>query len=105
MIAGLVSILLTQVLGNDRFHLLQHIKRPKGKVPTCMKPWCKRKSAVFTIEISLDDLIMKLVQNIPVAGIVSLTIVENCCAYSDVAIRYELLGYWICVVFEIFICG
>ena len=31
MIAGLVSILLTRVLGDDRFHLLRRIKRPKGK--------------------------------------------------------------------------
>ena len=31
MIAVLVFILHTQVLRNDRFHLLQCIKRPKGK--------------------------------------------------------------------------
>ena len=70
-----------------------------------MKSWCKRKSAIFTIEISLDELIMKLVQNIPVTGVVSLTIVQSRCAYSDVVIRCELLSYWICVVFEIFICS
>ena len=65
-----------------------------------MKPWCKRKSAVFTIEISSDDLITKLVQNIPANSVVSLTIVLSRCAYSDVVIRYELLGYWICVISE-----
>ena len=32
MIAVLVSILLTRVLGDDRFHLLRCTKRPKGKV-------------------------------------------------------------------------
>ena len=65
MIAGLLSVLLSRVLGDNRFYLLQCIKRPiKGK-SVCMKPWCKQKSAVFTIEISSDDLIMKLVQNIP----------------------------------------
>ena len=31
VIADLVSILLTRVLGDDRFHLLRRIKRPKGK--------------------------------------------------------------------------
>ena len=31
VITGLVSILLTRILGDDRFHLLWHIKRPKGK--------------------------------------------------------------------------
>ena len=66
MIAGLVSILLMLVLGDDRF---RGITRPKGKV--YMKPWCKWRSAVFTIEISSDDLIMKLVQNIP-TGVTSL---------------------------------
>ena len=30
-----------------------------------MKSWCKQKPAVFTIEISSDDLITKFVQNIP----------------------------------------
>ena len=59
-----------------------------------MKPWCKRKSAVFIIEISSDDLITKLVQNIPATS-----------ADSDVVICYELLGNWICVIFEIFICS
>ena len=54
-----------RVLGDDRFHFLQRTyQKAKGK-SVCMKPWCKRKSAVFTIEISLDDLITKLVQNIP----------------------------------------
>ena len=38
-----------------------------------MKPWCKQKSAIFTIEISSDDLITKLVQNILATGTVSLT--------------------------------
>ena len=31
VIVDLVSILLTRVLGDDRFHLLRCIKRPKGK--------------------------------------------------------------------------
>ena len=73
MITDLVSIFLTRVLGDDRFHLLRHIKRQKGK-SVHMKPWCIQKSAVFTIEISLDDLITKLVQNIQ-TSVVSLTIV------------------------------
>ena len=61
-------------------------QKAKGK-SICMKPWCKRKSAVFTIEISSDDLITKLVQNIPTTGIVSLTIVESHCAYGNVVIH------------------
>ena len=31
VIAGLVSIYFAKVLGDDRFHLLRRIKRPKGK--------------------------------------------------------------------------
>ena len=71
MIAGLVSILLTSVLGDDSISLVATYQKAKGK-SVCMKPWCKRKSAIFT---SSDDLIMKLVQNIPATSIVSLTIV------------------------------
>ena len=44
--------------------------------------------AVFTIEISLDDLINKLVQNIPVTGVVSLTIVLNRCDWLFVMSFY-----------------
>ena len=39
------------------------------------EPWCKQKLAVFTIEISLDNFITKLVQNIPATSVVSLIIV------------------------------
>ena len=72
MISGLVSILLMRALGMTDFTCCDVSKGQRESVH--MKPWCKQKSAMLTTEISSDDLIMKLVQNIPM-GVVSLTIV------------------------------
>ena len=54
MITGL-SVLLTRVLGGLRISLVVTYQKAKGK-SIHMKPWCKRKSTVFIIEISSDDL-------------------------------------------------
>ena len=53
VIAGLVSILFTWVLGDDRFHLLRCIKRPKGKAYV----WNLSVNKKRPFEISSDDLI------------------------------------------------
>ena len=63
-----------------------------------MKP---QKSAT---EIALVDFIMKLVQNIP-TGALYLSQSFEVVVLSYVVIYFELLGYWICVVFEVFICN
>ena len=68
IIAGLVSILLTRVLGDDRLHLLQHINRPKGKA-YIWNLGVNENQPYLTIEISLDDLITKLAQNILTTGV------------------------------------
>ena len=59
MIASQVSILLTRVLeGAGQISLVATYQKAKGK-SVCMKPWCKQKVAIFTIEISSEDLINK----------------------------------------------
>ena len=76
--------------------------KAKGK-SVHMKPWCKRKSAVFTIEISSDNLITKLVQNIP-TGIISHNLLKSMSLAMWLFVM-SFLGYWICVIFEVFICN
>ena len=57
VIAGLVSILLTWILGDDRFHLLWCIKRPKRKAyDETMGPTVKRGNLEFLHGI-LDALL------------------------------------------------
>ena len=75
VIAGVVSILLTWVLGDDRFHLLQRIKRPKRNAYIWNLGVNENQPYLPLKLVRMTFSIMKLVQNIPATGTVSLTIV------------------------------
>ena len=104
VIAGLVSILLTRVLGDDRFHLLRCIKRPKVKAYV----WNLGVNKKRPFEISSDDLINEACSK--------LTRKRHCISLSQSFKIVALIAMWafslrafrlldLCIVFEIFICG
>ena len=81
VIAGLLSVLLTRVLAwGLQISLVAMYQKAKGK-SVHIKPWCKRKSAVFTTEISLDDcnLISNEACSKKPTSVVSLTIFYSHC--------------------------
>ena len=102
VMASLVSILLTRVLGDDKFHLLRCIKRPKGKA-YIWNLGVNENLSYLTLKLVWTTIWRSLFKIYQLALYLSQSL--KVVALSNVAIHYELLGYWICVVFEIFICN